>query len=151
MTSKEKTRAMKKHATVMAAEAVAEEKARELAVAREMVKRLEQEDSEARIAVREAQLLVDASLPQCRLVQVHWRSGSGKEANAGRVVILRKTPGGMLVVRRVGDSFSGAEFKFKWLEHSGKYVDSRKQHAYLSDLLELRDVPEVYAGPARAA
>lgn len=149
MTSKEKTRAMKKHATVMAAEAVAEEKARELAVARELVKRLEQEHSEARIAVREAQLLVDASLPQCRLVQVHWRSG--KEANAGRVVILRKTPGGMLVVRRVGDSFSGAEFKFKWLEHSGKYVDSRKQHAYLSDLLELRDVPEVYAGPARAA
>lgn len=138
---------MKKHPSVMAAEALAEEKAKELAVERELVQQLEREHSEARVAVRQAQELVDASLPQCRLVQAHWRSG--KEANAGRVVILRKTPGGMLVARRVGD-YSGAEIKFKWQEHSAKFVDAKRQSSYVSDRLELRDVPDVYAGPTKA-
>lgn len=143
----ERNEAMKKHPTVKAAEALAEEKATKLSVAQELVRQLEREHSAAREAVRRAQEQVDASLPQCSLVQVNWHSG--KAVNVGRLVVLRKTPGGMLVARRVGDC-SGAELKFKWQARSKKYLEAKKQAAYVSDQMELRDVPEAYTGPSAA-
>lgn len=120
-----------------------EGKARELTAAKELVRKLELEYLEAREAIKHAQLAVDATLPQCRLVQVHWRSG--KEADAGRVVIIRKTPGGQLVVRKAGE-VTDSETKFKWREFSNKYVEAKKTSSFTSDQFELRDVPAEFLG-----
>jgi hypothetical protein len=132
---------MKKHPTVVAAEAAAQVKLGELNAAREAVKRLDEEHSAAVAAVRAAQLAVDASLPRCRVVRVGWRSG--KETDDGQVVITRMTPGGMLVVRRPGDEI-GNEFKFEFWPHSAKFAEVKKRSSLPSDRLELRDVPATY-------
>lgn len=79
---------------VGAAEEAAKRKAEELTAAKEMVRRLEEEHRDAVAAVRKAREDADALLPQCRMVSKAWRDS--KEQDIGRVVILRKTPGGML-------------------------------------------------------
>lgn len=87
-------------------------------------------------AVRKARQLADESLPQCMLVRSAWRRS--RMEDAGRVVILRKTPGGLLVTRRVAET---VEMRFKFSPYSGVYIEKRKESTFLSGHYELRDVP----------
>jgi hypothetical protein len=135
-------------AVKLATEAAAAKEA-ELNAAREDVKRLEAECREANAAIYRAQVEADAHLPSCRLVSIAWRSG--REDDIGRVVILRKTPGGQLVVRRVGQA-SGTESKFKLNPHRLVYEAAEKSKSWISGTKELRDVPAEYMPvSARAA
>lgn len=136
---------MKKPKAVIEAESALVAKAAEVAAAKEALKRLEVERGAAIAAVRHAQTEADAALPQCRLVRVRWRSGN--EEDIGRVAVVRRTPGGMLVVRYVGDA-DGSEYKFKWAEYSRKFKQAERG-GYTDDTRELRDVPEAYL-PAAA-
>lgn len=129
---------MKKQKTVIDAEVALSAKEADVAAAKEALKRAEDELSAAYAAVRQAQTDADAGLPQCRMVRVRWRSG--KEEGGANYVIVRRTPGGMLVVRRVG---GGHELKFKWAEHSGKFWQAEKAGLAM-DTNELRDVPAEY-------
>jgi hypothetical protein len=138
---------VKKPKTVIEAEAALSAKAAEAAAARDTLKRLEAEHGAAYAAVRQAQTEADVALPQCRMVLVRWRSGN--EEDVGRVVIVRRTPGGMLVVRHVGAP-AGHEYKFKWSEHSHKFRQAERG-GYTSDTSELRDVPAEYQPSAQAA
>lgn len=138
---------MKKPKTVIDAEAALSAKAAEVTAAKEALKRLEAEHSAAYAAVRHAQTEADAALPQCRLVRVRWRSGN--QEDMGCVAILRRTPGGMLVVRRVGEPY-GHEYKFKWAEYAGKYRQAEKG-GYTDDTRELRDVPAEWLPTTQAA
>lgn len=131
---------MKKPSTVVVAEAALAAKSAEVVSAKETLERLKAELSAAYVAVRDAQTEADAALPQCRLVLVRWRSGT--EEGDARVVILRRTPGGMLVVRHVGDP-RGAEYRFKWAPYAGRYKQAERA-TYTSDTRELRDVPAEY-------
>lgn len=138
---------MKKPKTVIDAEAALTAKAAEVAATRETLKRLEAEHAECSHAVRNAMIQADAGLPQCRLVYMPWRGGA--ERDGERLVILRRTPGGMLIARRVGDA-SGCEFRFKLSEHAGKYRQAEKG-SWTSDTRELRDVPAEYLPTCQAA
>jgi hypothetical protein len=138
---------VKKPKTVIDAENALSAKAAEVVAAKETLKRLEAEHGAAYAAVRQAQTDADAALPQCRMVRVRWRSGD--EEDAGRVVIVRRTPAGMLVVRHVGAP-AGHEYKFKWSEHSHKFRQAERG-GYTSDTRELRDVPAEYQPSAKAA
>lgn len=131
----------KKPAAVAAAEETLHAKAAELAAAKDAVVRLGQEHCACVQALRAAQTEADSDLPQCDLVSVGFRSD--KETPVCRVVILRKTPGGMLVTRHVGAA-DGYEQRFKWSAHRGKYVQAEKQGAWVSDHRELRGVPADY-------
>jgi hypothetical protein len=137
---------MKKTKTVVDAEIVVSAKAVEVAAAKETLKRLEHEHWEALEAVRKAQTDVDASLPQCRIVRASGFSGA--EVGGARVVIVRRTPGGMLVVRHVGNT-DGYEYKFKWVEHAGNYRRVTTER-WASSFDELRDVPDAYLPTSQA-
>jgi hypothetical protein len=138
---------MKKPKIVIEAEAAVSAKAAEVTAAKETLKRLEAEHAAAYAAVRQAQTEADASLPQCRLVRV--RRFGGNEEDCGRCVIVRRTPGGLLVVRSVGDADCG-ESKFKFSQHRGLYVQAEKTSRW-SDPRQLRDVPVEYMPSAQAA
>lgn len=138
---------MKKPKTVIDAEEAASAKKAEFEAAKAGVNRLEKEWFQALAAVRAAQTDADAALPQCRLVRVRWRTSN--EEDMGRVVILRRTPGGMLVVRHVGDP-DGSEYKFKWAEYAGRFRQAEKGSC-TSDTRELRDVPAEYLPTCQAA
>lgn len=131
---------MKRPSAVVAAKAVASSKAAELAAAKEAVRRLEGEYGQAQAAVRSAQVEADAQLPQCDMVAV--RRYTGTDGDVSRVVIVRKTASGMLVVRRVGDA-TAHEFKFKWWDFGGKFSQAEKVLPY-SVRRELRNVPVEY-------
>lgn len=135
---------MKKPKTVISAETAANAKWTEFEAAKKAMNRLEKEWFQAQAVVRTAQTEADASLPQCRMVRV--RRISRNEEDMGRVVILRRTPGGMLVVRYVGEP-DGSEYKFKWEEYAGKFRQAEKG----SDTRELRDVPAEYQPCGQAA
>jgi len=138
---------MKKPQTVIEAEAVASAKKATFDAAKEAMSRLENEWRAALAAVRDAQKAVDATLPQCRRVRVRWRSGNVEDV--GNVVIVRRTPGGRLVVRNIGD-YSGAESQFKWAERDGVFRQVEKG-TLVSDNRELRDVPAEYLPSAQVA
>lgn len=131
---------MKKPKTVVDAEAALAAKAAEVAAAEEALKLLKSELGIAYAAVRQAQIEADAELPQCRMVSVRWRNGNIDYM--GCVVILRHTPGGMLVVRKVGEP-DGSAYKFKWAEYALRYRQAEKV-GHISDTRELRDVPAEY-------
>lgn len=133
---------------VISAEQEVKNKAAELEGARATMKRLERELYEASAAVSKAQEDADAMLPQCRMVSVHLRSGETRDI--GRVVILRRTPGGIIVVRGVGDT-SNMTYKFKWRKHSAQYVQAEKQSSFSYDSRVLHDVPADYLQEAHAA
>jgi hypothetical protein len=97
--------------------------------------RLEAEHAAAYAAVCHAQTEADEAMPQCCLVRL--LPYSGKEEDMGRMVILRRTPGGMLVVRHVGRP-ACYEYKFKWAEYSRKFQQVDRSRC------ELRDVPTEY-------
>lgn len=138
---------MKKTPQVAAAEAAVKAKAKELAEAKAIVERLTREHAEALAAVRSAQEAADSERPQARLVRVSWHSGTVRDDI--RMVIERRTPTGMLVVRRVGIVDGEAE-RFKWDGHAGKFVQAEARAAY-SDRCELRDVPAEYDPPRQSA
>jgi len=139
---------MKKPKIVVDAEAALSATADKLTAAKEALKLAEAEHAAAYAAVRHAQAVADESLPQCRVIRASWHSG--KEEDVRRVVILRSTPSGMLVVRRVGRPEHMAE-KFKWDKWTGKFRQAEKT-GYTSDSRELRDVPaEFLPKPSNAA
>ncbi len=143
MTSKPKAKD-RRDAAVIAAEAAVSEKEIDLTAARERVRQLEQEHSDALHALTQARIAADSALPRCRLVSVNWRSG--EENGIGPAVILRKTPGGLLVARRIGDP--SGEIKFKLNEFTGRYMDARKQSVFTYSRLGLRDVPPEFMSGA---
>jgi len=131
---------MKKPKAVIDAEAVVAEKVKELAAAQEVVARLDSERIDAMTAVRKAQEEVDSDLPQCRMVSIQWRSG--KEQDAGSVVIVRSTPSGMIITRQFGNT-SGHEYKFKWSPYTSQFRQA-ENGASFGNTRALRDVPDAY-------
>jgi hypothetical protein len=127
---------MKKPKTVVVAEAALAAKIAESAAAKEEVRRLDHDLNAAYAAVHQAQTDADAALPQCRMVRVQWRTGV--ESGMAPYVIVRRTPTGMLVVRRVG---GGGESTFRWSD--GQYKQAEK-YRWGDGSNELRDVPAEY-------
>lgn len=124
---------VKVSASVLASNKLKTEKQQELDAAEALVKKLRDEVRVATIAARQAQIDDDANLPQCNMVSVQYRSGA--ETECGRMVIMRKTPAGTLIVRRVGET----EYDFKFVIKNGKYV--QKDTILYSSTNELRNVP----------
>lgn len=136
----------KKDAAVAAAEAALAAKQGELTAALEAVERLRGEVGEASRALREARLAADEALPQCVLVKRSLYSSRDEER--GRVVVLRKTPGGQLVVRLAGED--GGEMRFKRSKYSGEWLEAVKSSGWSSDTWLLSDVPPEYEAAASA-
>lgn len=130
---------MKQPKEVVDALAAVEHRTRELAEAKAVVDRLEGELRTAFAAVRQAKERADSGLPQCDRVSVGWRSG--KVEPAGRVVIVRATPGGVLVVRMFG---TDSESRFK-RSPTGVFLEAARRDTWASNRLELRNVPEEFA------
>lgn len=122
--------------TVIAALEVRASRHAEMVAAELAVKAAKEAYKSACAAVLEARKQADESLPQCMLVRSAWRGSRTEEA--GRVVILRKTPGGLLVTRRVAET---DEMRFKFSPYSGVYIKQRKGSTFMSCHYELRDVP----------
>lgn len=131
----------KKTPAVIAAEAARDAKEKELAVSRERVQTLEREYSETLKSVTQAKIEADSALPQCRIVQISYRSS--EKTTSSQSVILRRTPGGILVVRCVGN-VSGTEYRFKWNDYTGKFHEAGKVRGFNCFRRELQDVPEEY-------
>lgn len=138
---------MKKPEAVSAAEAAFEAKRAELEAAKEVVSLLQREFGDAMMSLRTARIEADYALPQCRMVEISRYSDG--EKNSSPVVIVRRTPTGMLVVRHVGQA-AGHEWKFKWASYSGKFRQAEKGPSFGSSHRELRDVPADYL-PQKAA
>ena len=111
-----------------------------IAAARDVVADLERKRIGALEAIRKAQAEADALLPQCSMAVVSRYSHAADKLHP--VVILRRTPTGMLVVRPVGIA-DGTEMKFKLSQHSGKFRQVEKA-SFSSRYRELRDVPDKY-------
>lgn len=124
-----------------AAESARRAKAQELVSAQEAVKRLERELVEAVGAVRAARVAADAGLPKCRMVSLEWRTE--RVVLDCEVVILRKTPTGVLVVRRVGED-EKQTFRFKADIFGNNYVQADKEPGFVSRRRELRGVPKEF-------
>lgn len=131
---------MKKSKAVLEAEAAVIAKAAELEEARKTVTLIESELSAARLDVIAAQTAADAELPQCRIVR--FRGGSSTMTDIGQAVILRRTPRGILVVRKVGDA-SNEELRFKWDAYPGAF-QRKAGSSYATAFYELSDVPAEY-------
>jgi hypothetical protein len=132
---------MHKSAKVIEAAAALDAKAAELQSARELVERLKAEHEAASQALRQACAEEDSLLPQCRLFRIRWHSG--KAADEGRsMVIVRRTPGGMLVVRYAGQP-RGEEQRFKWSKHAQYFMQVEKR-GFTGDYAVLRDIPPEY-------
>ncbi len=113
--------------------------------ARTRLAALQDEEREAGAKLRQALIDADAALPQCRMVSVAWRSGRAE--NDMSVVIVRKTAGGQLVVRRLGDP-EAVEYRFNWeVGSEARFTQAEKREAYGS-VRELRDVPAQFVGGA---
>jgi hypothetical protein len=112
-----------------------------VSAAKSALLKLENELRDAYGAVAAAQTEADATLPQCRMVRVHCRTG--KEEGNARYVIERRTPAGRLVVRQVGNT-SNATSTFVWDERANVYRLKSKDR-WSMDVIELRDVPPQYA------
>ena len=69
--------------------------------------------------------------------------GSGREKTYDPVVILRLTPGGLLVVRRVGAN-SELTLKFKWDEYALNYTQAESKLFSGSGYRKLENVPIEY-------
>ena len=130
---------MKKPKAVLEAEAAVMVKVAELEEAKKAVLRIGKELSAARLDVIAAQTTADAELLQCRIVM--YIGFSGTPTQIGRAVILRRTPSGILVVRKAGEANDEAK-RFKWEDRRGTFcIEGRySQDAYY----ELRDVPAEY-------
>lgn len=125
---------MKEPQAVVAARQAAEAKKAEVEAAELHLRQLRAEMGTALLAIEAAWDEADAHLPQCQMVKVRWRSGN--EEPIGNAAIVRKTPGGQLVVRR-----RGAEYRFKWNPYGVKFVQAEKETFFAADRRQLRDVP----------
>ncbi len=125
---------MKKTKDLVDAEAAFAAKKADFDAARLHMKRLEIELSESCAAVRKARADADASLPHCRMVRI--RLYGGLESYGDKAVIVRRTPSGMLVVRRIGEK---DEYRFRWRAQTQKFG---KVGNFFK--IELRDVPAEY-------
>jgi hypothetical protein len=114
-------------------------KCAEFAAAKDVVERLKNDLPILAAALQSARLEADTCLPHCRMVLYDWQTG--REDAGADYVIVRKTPGGMIVVRRAGDP-SGTESKFRWDE--GRYRQAAKPPRWSRGVFELRDVPAEY-------
>ncbi len=132
---------MKKPAAVIAAEEVVARKAEAVEAAKTALAFLQDQYAQAVHDVRAAQEESDKLLPHCLMAAVSWHSG--KATGVKRVVIERKTPGGILIVRGVGDPCD-QERRFKLQKLGNKFVEEKRQHSMMSDRRELRDVPAEY-------
>lgn len=137
---------MKLPAPIAVAEAALKAKAGELAEAKHLVERLEREWAEARVALRAALEEADAGLPQGRMVEMSWRGTQARDL--GKVVILRRTPSGLLITRRVGEPDANL-YKFKRTPHSDVFRQAEKSSS-MGATRELHDVPSEFltADPA---
>lgn len=130
---------MKKPKIVLEAEASLAAKKAEVEAAQGVLNRLGNEVSAAHDALHEARIAADAPLPKCRIVYVR----GGKVADSISAVIVRKTPGGMLVVREVGAPLDRTS-KYKWSKFALKYRHTEKVTYHFGTTRELRDVPAEY-------
>jgi hypothetical protein len=121
-------------AEVAAAEAAEDAKRAAWVAAKEAAKQAEAAYSEARAVTRTARVRADDGLPRCDMVTRKWRDPI---ADRSPVAILRKTPGGMLVVRRPG---SLDELRFKFSKFRGAYVEAVKAGSF-RDSRALENVP----------
>lgn len=135
---------MREPPNVIAARKAAEDKKAEIEALELHLRQLRAEMGTALLAINAAWDEADANLPQCRMVKVRWRSGTEEEI--GRAAIVRKTPGGQLVVR-----LRGTEYRFKWNKYGGQYGQAEKESFFGSDQRQLRDVPPDYLPPEQAA
>ena len=126
---------------VAAAEQLVADKFGALVEARALVKQREHELNAAREEVYKARLVADAALPRCRVVIV----ARGKVESGTEYVILRKTPGGRLYVRRPGHESDGMVFKWR----CDRFVEERG--GLLVVHLELRDVPPEFMPAGKEA
>lgn len=127
---------MKKSAAIIAAEFAVAATVQELTTAKAEVARLEDCHKKALSQLWEARKASDSLLPQCRVVSYRWRSGVTEDLH--KAVIVKKTPSGMLVVRRFGED---GEARYKWRESSRLFVQSEKQSVCAYSVRQLRDVP----------
>ncbi len=127
---------MKTPKAVLAAEAAVAAKSAELEDAESAVKRIRAELGAAHAALMDARIEADSALTQCRLVVIPWRGSDPPKSRP--VVIVRRTPGGMLVTREIGDT---QERRFKFNPHRCVYVQAAEYHCYSRETRELRDVP----------
>jgi hypothetical protein len=74
------------------------------------------------------------------MVRAPWKTG--KDKDMGMVVIVRRTPSGLLVVRKVGETSRG-EYRFKWSRYNFQYYQEEKGSSF-GDLRKLVDVPSAY-------
>ena len=126
---------MKKTQIEIDAEAALAEKRKALADARSRVSFLEKELDDLHEAQLEARIKADSELPQCNMVRGFALGRTGE-----RVVILRLTPGGLLVVRRVGAS-SELELKFMWDEYALNYTQAESNQFSGGAYRKLANVP----------
>lgn len=132
---------VKKPDAVVKAEALVAALHAALLDAQAAVQRLSQEHVAARASLKAVVAEADLALPRCGMVLVSGLAGKARGA-AVPMVILRRTPTGMLVVRRAGEPFS-AELKFKWNKNTERFRPAEAT-GYLRDARELRDVPVEY-------
>lgn len=111
------------------------------------VRKMRLEQNQAINDLTAAQTEADADLPQCRVVSVSLRTGAPTGIGAMHV-ILRRTPAGTIFTRHVGAT-TDYEYKFKFGEMSGAYVESTRDR-YPINRLELRDVPSEFMPKAPA-
>lgn len=118
-------------AAVAQALAVVEGAKRRLEEAMAAEDRAKKELHEAQMALYVAKVAADAALPRCRIASL--RTNSSAEA-----CIVRKTPGGMLVVRKPGED---AEEQYKWNKYFGGRFEQAKRYDKWATPLVLTDVP----------
>jgi hypothetical protein len=137
----------KQPTAVELAEELVRVKTEERDAAKAVVARLEADVGAAYAALRAAQIEADSALPQCDLVSTS--RNTGKETGRQRVVILRKTPTGLLVVRTAGMP-GGGEYQFEWSKYTGTFSPKKRAKHYTSESRKLSDVPPEYM-PAKEA
>lgn len=125
---------MKKTADTLAAEKALEAKKQEITAAEAALKVLRSQLDDAHKAVSAARLAGDDCLPKATIVSIGWRSSTVIPVGVG--VIDRVTPGGMLIVRRIGTDI---EYRFTWNGRVFRVKPPRGSWTY--DSVELRDVP----------
>lgn len=130
---------MKKSEQLLAAEKAVQAKRQEVDEATQALERIKLEHKAAVDALRAAWAEADKALPQCHMVTSSRMGVDTAEVK----VIVRKTPGGMLVVRSLGDH-DGKEKRFKWATHLGRFLPVDRENPYSSASRYLIDVPAEY-------
>ncbi len=106
------------------------------------------EMQDAWVALRQSMEEADASLPSCKSVTVN-RYGGRAEEPASRLVLLRKTPSGLIVARRFGDHDMKPVY-FEYVPHIEAYRCKEKASWSRNDW-RLRDVPAEFLPVKEAA